>query len=159
MSVDIRLLGRDDASVLNRRAEGVFDKPISPELAAEFLGDSRHHIVVGIEDGIVVGMATGVHYVHPDKPAQLFINEVGVSSSHRRQGIGRKMVERLVRHAAELGCTEAWVLTDRGNAAATRLYESAGAKAPPDDCVMYTFRIAGDGRQGTDDGRRHPSSS
>jgi aminoglycoside 6'-N-acetyltransferase I len=152
MTVDIRLLGRGDGSVLDRCAEDVFDKPVSRQLASEFLDDSRHHIVVGVENGIVVGMATGVHYVHPDKPAQLFINEVGVAPSHRSRGIGRRLIEKLVGHAAELGCTEAWVLTDRENTAACRLYESAGAKSPPDDCVMYTFRItAGGERRATDD--------
>ena len=141
MSIEIRLLGPSDAAVLDRRAPEVFDKPISPELTSEFLNDPRHHLVVGIDEGVVVGMASGVHYVHPDKPAQLFINEVGVSSSYRARGIGRALVERLVRLAEELGCTEAWVLTDRDNEAACRMYEAAGAGAPPDDCVMYTFRL------------------
>jgi ribosomal protein S18 acetylase RimI-like enzyme len=144
MTVEIRFLGPNDAPVLDRCADDVFDEPISPELTSEFLNDARHHVVVGIEDGVIVGMATGVHYVHPDKPAQLFINEVGVASSHRERGIGRRLIEALVRRAEELGCTEAWVLTDRDNAAARRLYESAGAEAPPDDCVMYTFRLRGD---------------
>jgi aminoglycoside 6'-N-acetyltransferase I len=120
----------------------VFDKPISPELSAEFFSDDRHHLVVAVDDDVVVGMASGVHYVHPDKPPQLFINEVGVASSHRRRGIGRHLVDKLVRHAAELGCTEAWVLTDRDNVAACRLYESAGATTPPDDSIMYTFPIS-----------------
>ena len=141
MSVDIRLLGPADASVLDRCAGDIFDNPISPELRTEFLADSRHHLVVAIENGVVIGMASGVHYVHPDKPAQLFINEVGVSSSHRRRGVGRALVERLVRRAEELRCTEAWVLTDRKNESACRLYESAGAETPPDDCVMYTIRL------------------
>jgi aminoglycoside 6'-N-acetyltransferase I len=141
MSVEIRLLCPRDGSVLERCAEDVFDKPISPTFAAEFLEDARHHVVVGLDEGTVVGMATGVHYVHPDKPPQLFINEVGVASSHRGRGIGRRLVEKLVGRAAELGCTEAWVLTDPENAAARRLYESAGATTPPDDCIMYTFRL------------------
>ena len=142
MSVDIRLLGPHELSVLDRCAEDVFDKPVSRRLAKEFLDDSRHHIVVAVENGIVVGMTTGVHYVHPDKPPQLFINEVGVASSHRGRGIGRDLLDALVRHAAGLGCTEAWVLTDRDNTAARRLYESAGARTPPDDSIMYTFEIA-----------------
>jgi aminoglycoside 6'-N-acetyltransferase I len=141
MTVDIRLLGQNDANVLDRRAPEVFDKPVSPQLAAEFFADPRHHLVVAVEDGVVVGMASGVHYVHPDKRAQFFINEVGVASSHRSRGIGRALVERLVGHAKELGCTEAWVLTDRENEAACRMYENAGADTPPDDSIMYTFRL------------------
>ena len=73
-------------------------------------------------------MASGVHYVHPDKAPQLFVNEVGVSASHRGKGIGRLMLQRLVERATELGCTEAWVLTDEDNAPANRLYAAAGQR-------------------------------
>ena len=40
-----------------------------------------------------------------------------MSPEYRRQGIGRRLMERLVELATELGCTEAWVLTDADNAA------------------------------------------
>jgi ribosomal protein S18 acetylase RimI-like enzyme len=143
-AMEILLLGPADAAVLDRVAPGVFDKPVRRDLCAEFFGDPRHHLVVAREDGVVVGMASGVHYVHPDKAPQLFVNEVGVSASHRGKGIGRLMLQRLVERATELGCTEAWVLTDADNAAANRLYAAAGADVPPELCVMYTIRIPRD---------------
>ena len=139
--VDILLLGPSDAPVLDRLAPDVFDETIEPRWCAEFFADPRHHLVVARSDGSVVGMASAVHYVHPDKPPQLWINEVGVSPSHRRQGVGRRMVERLVQLATELGCTEVWVLTDADNVAANRLYASAGADVPPAQSVMYTIPI------------------
>jgi len=142
--MEILLLGPDDAGVLDRVAPGVFDKPVRPTWCAEFLADPRHHLVVALDDGLVVGMASGVHYIHPDKAPQLFVNEVGVSTSHRGQGIGRRMLQRLVERATELGCTEAWVLTDADNLAANRLYAAAGAEVPPSPCVMYTIRIQRD---------------
>ena len=139
--IDILLLGSSDAAVLDRMAPDVFDDPIEPTLCAEFLADARHHLVVARADGIVVGMASAVDYVHPDKARQLWINEVGVAETHRRLGIGRRMVERLVQLATELGCTEVWVLTDADNVAANRLYASAGAELPPAPSLMYTIPI------------------
>jgi hypothetical protein len=50
-------------------------------------------------------------------------------------------MERLVELATELGCTEAWVLTDDANVAANRLYAAAGAEVPPARSLMYTFPI------------------
>ena len=44
----IRLLGPGDAAVLSDVAEDVFDNEINPRWTAEFLGDSRHHMVVAI---------------------------------------------------------------------------------------------------------------
>lgn len=139
--VDVRLLGANDAALLSRVAPDVFDGPIDPRWTAEFFADPRHHLVVAIDDGVVVGMVSAVNYVHPDKAPQLFINEVAVAPSHHGRGIGRRMMDRVVTLAMELGCTEAWVLTDRQNAPAMRLYEAAGGAVPPDDCIMYTIRM------------------
>jgi aminoglycoside 6'-N-acetyltransferase I len=141
MSTEVRLLASHEAAVLDRCAPGVFDNEVDPLLAAEFFADPRHHLAVAIEDGVVVGMASAVHYVHPDKPTQLFINEVGVAPSRQGRGFGRQLVDVLVRLATDLHCTEAWVLTDRANVVAQRLYEGAGGETPPDQCIMYTIRI------------------
>src|SRR5215207_6566728 len=118
MTVEIRILGPGDIGILERVAPEVFDCPIEPRWSAEFLADARHHLAVAIEDGVVVGMASAVHYVHPDKAPQLFINEVGIAPTHQGRGFGRQLVDLLVRLAGELGCTEAWVLTDRTNVVA-----------------------------------------
>jgi aminoglycoside 6'-N-acetyltransferase I len=141
--VEILVLGAPDAAVLERVASDVFDQLVQPDWCAEFLEDPRHHLVVARCDDVVVGMASAVHYVHPDKAPQLFINEVAVAESHRRRGIARRMIERLVRIATELGCSEAWVLTDANNAAANALYRAAGAEEPAAPCLMHTIRIGG----------------
>ncbi len=43
--------------------------------------------------------------------------------------------------AADLGCREAWVLTERENSAAVRLYESLGGSQPSAEPVMFSFAI------------------
>ena len=142
MAADIRVLGPDDEVVLTRVAPGVFDHDVDPALCAEFLRDPRHHLAVALEAGTVVGFATGVHYVHPDKPAELWVNEVGVAPTHQRQGLGRQLLTALFARGRELGCREAWVLTSPANGAAVRLYESAGGTDMADPPVMFTFRLA-----------------
>ena len=144
MSVEIRMLGPKDERVLERVATGVFDHEIDPTLSAEFLRDPRHHLAVALEDGSVVGFASGVHYVHPDKPPELWINEVGVAPTHQRRGLGRQLLQALFARARELGCREAWVLTSPANGAAIRLYESAGGRDMADPPVMFTFRLDGE---------------
>jgi GNAT superfamily N-acetyltransferase len=95
MSVIIKILGPEDGAVLDNVDADVFDHPVDPRWAAEFLIDRRHHLAVAILDGQVVGMASAVHYVHPDKPPELWINEVGVAASQRNQGIGRRLLAAL----------------------------------------------------------------
>jgi GNAT superfamily N-acetyltransferase len=142
VSVAIRILGSHDLGVLDRVDPGVFDHPVDPALAAEFLSDSRHHLAVALDGELVVGMATAVHYVHPDKPPQLWVNEVGVAPEYRGQGIGRRLLEALFARARELSCGEAWVLTDWANEAARRLYASVGGREdPPDGAVLVSFDL------------------
>ena len=139
MPVTVRLLGPDEASVLDNVADDVFDHAIDPRLCAEFFADPRHHLVVALDDDLVVGMASGVHYVHPDKPPQLFINEVAVASTHHNQGIGRRLVATLVAHGEAIGCNEAWVLTSPDNEPAKRMYRAAGAIPHEQTNVMFTY--------------------
>jgi ribosomal protein S18 acetylase RimI-like enzyme len=142
MTVEIRLLARADGAVLDRVAPDVFDGPIDPRWAAEFLADPRHHLAVAIDDGEVVGFASAVHYVHPDKSPELWINEVGVAPSHQRQGIGRRVLAELLRHGTALGCVQAWVLTSPANDAAQGLYASAGGRAEDEPSVLFEFPLS-----------------
>ncbi len=140
--MDVRLLAPMDAACFDSVAEGVFDNPTDRDLAREFLADPRHHIAVAIDDGVIVGFASAVHYIHPDKPAELWINEVAVAPSHHRRGIGRQVVGKVLEAGRSLGCREAWVLTDRANTAAVALYTAAGGTAADGDTVMFEFALA-----------------
>ena len=139
MACEIKILQSDDRGVLDNVAPGVFDNPPDSRLVAEFLGDDRHHLVVAIDQGQVIGFASGVHYIHPDKSPELWINEVGVAPSHQGRGIGTAVTQALLEHGKALGCGEAWVLTDRSNNAAMRLYASIGGQEATADQVMFTF--------------------
>lgn len=141
---DVRILNSSDIAVLDHVAPDVFDDDLRPALVTEFLRDDRHHLAVALDIGQVVGFASGVHYVHPDKPPELWINEVGVAPSHQGRGIGKAVLQALLQHARRLGCREAWVLTDRSNDAARRLYASTGGDEAPGDHVMFTFDLERD---------------
>lgn len=142
MTLEIRILQSADRTILDHVAPGLFDYALDPRLVDEFLEDDRHHLVVAIDQGEVIGFASGVHYIHhihPDKPAALWINEVSVVAGHQRRGVGQEVVRALLEHAKQLGCTEAWVATEQSNEAAIRLYASTGGKKDPDDLVMFTY--------------------
>jgi len=141
-AVEVRVLGPGDAGVLARLAPEVFDRPVDARWCAEFLTDARHHLAVAVEDGVVVAMATAVNYVNPDKPPELWINEVGVAPTHHRRGIGKRLLQALFDRGRALGCGEAWVLTDDANTAARRLYASAGGAESA--AVMVSFDLLPD---------------
>lgn len=142
MDIEIRALGPRDGELLLNAAPGVFDNPPHSKLTAEFLGDPRHHIVVALRSGRVVGFISAVHYVHPDKGAELWLNEVSVASPHQNQRIGHRMLQDMLAHGRRLGCRCAWVLTDGANTPAMRLYASVGGVAESTPSILFEFELA-----------------
>jgi ribosomal protein S18 acetylase RimI-like enzyme len=147
MAIEIKVLHRGDENVLMTVAPAVFDNPIDTELTKEFLEDPRHHIAVAIDDGLVVGFASGVHYIHPDKPPELWVNEVGLAPTHRRRGLGKAVLKALFEVGRAQNCTVAWVLTYRTNVAAMALYASVGGtegvdeSGPSKALLGYSFAL------------------
>lgn len=132
-------MNRRDADLLSHVAPGVFDHEVNATLVAEFLRDPRHHLVVGVASGQIVGFVSALHYIHPDKPAEMWINEVGVAPDQRQHGLGRSLLQTMLALARELGCANAWVLADADNDAAMRLYRGAGGVATRP--VMFEFPL------------------
>ena len=135
----IRLLGPGEGAVLERVAPGVFDNAVDAAWAAEFLADPRHHMVVALAGAEVVGMASAVHYLHPDKPSELWINEIGVAPEHQSQGIGKQLIQALFAQGRALGCREAWLGTEESNHAARCLYAAVGGREAT--MVYVTFDL------------------
>jgi ribosomal protein S18 acetylase RimI-like enzyme len=146
----IKILQAGDDNVLMNVAGGLFDNPVDARLTKEFLEDPRHHIAVAIDDGKVVAFASGVHYVHPDKPPELWVNEVSVAPTHQRRGLGKAVLRALFEEGKSHNCTAAWVLTHRGNPAGIALYSSVGGVEGAegglgisDDVVGFSFSLVG----------------
>ena len=140
----VRMLGEGDIGTLERVAPGVFDYPVNRSCAEAFLADPHLHIVVAIADNQIVGFASAVDYIHPDKPPEMWINEVGVAPDCRNAGVGTDVLKAMLGQAQAIGCNEAWVLTDSENAAAIALYESAGGQEERSGQRMFVFALPGE---------------
>lgn len=140
-SVRIERLTEQNANWLDERAAEVFDNPIRADSLAAFLADPRHVMFFAREGTLVVGMASAVEYFHPDKSPQLWINEVGVSPSHRRRGIGRRLVQALIEHARARGCVYAWLGTDQDNQPAQACFSSVPDGEPAEAFLLYEWEL------------------
>jgi aminoglycoside 6'-N-acetyltransferase I len=139
MQIEIRQVGAGDEELFDRVAEGVFDKPMDPARLATYLAEPGHHMLVGLRGGEVVAQVAAIIHRHADKPARLYIDEVGVTPALHRQGIARKMLDEMFALGRALGCEEAWVGTEPDNGPARGLYESRGVTA--ETFVMYVFKL------------------
>jgi ribosomal protein S18 acetylase RimI-like enzyme len=64
---------------------------------------------------------------------------VSVAETHQQRGIGKMMMQAAFEVGHKLGCKEAWVLTERSNTAAMKLYGSSNDVEGAPDQVMFTF--------------------
>ena len=115
MTVVVRLLEDGDQDLLGRVAPEVFDLGVDPLLADAFLRDPRHHLVGALADDRLVGFVSALEYWHPDKPRELWINEVGVAPTWQHRGVGTQLLQKTLEHARALGCVNVWVLTEPDN--------------------------------------------
>jgi ribosomal protein S18 acetylase RimI-like enzyme len=139
-NVEILRLGPGDAIVLDRVAADVFDEPVNPSRLAVYLREPGHALFVACEGGIVVGQCAAVIHRHPDKVSELYIDEVGVTPSHRRRGIAQRLMEAAFNFGRGAGCGEAWVGTELDNTSARFLYRKQQPTAE-DPFVLYLYEL------------------
>lgn len=135
MTIAIKRIARGDEPTFAAIAPDVFDEPIHAARLDNYLRDPGHLMVLAIEAGTVVGQCAAVVHHHPDKPDELYIDEVGTASTHLRQGIATALMTEMFAWGRELGCKEAWLGTDLDNEAANALYRSF--RPAEDDAIRY----------------------
>jgi ribosomal protein S18 acetylase RimI-like enzyme len=88
---------------------------------------SAAHVLLARVDGALAGLAAFSFLWPADGvTASLYLKELYVSAGHRRAGLGRDLMTRLVEIAAERGCSRVEWTTDRDNDLAQRFYTALG---------------------------------
>jgi aminoglycoside 6'-N-acetyltransferase I len=137
--VIIKRVQPEDVFLFDHVSDDVFDEPIDRDRLVRYLSEPNHLMAVAIdEQGRVLAQGAAVIHRHPDKPTELYVDELGVAPSHHRQGIGRKLLEELLAWGRELGCELTWVGTEVDNFPARGLYENFGQ---PSNFVMYEWNL------------------
>lgn len=139
MTIELKRMQPGDESLFARVAPEVFDEPVDPARLAAYLREPGHLMVLAFEDGVVVGQCAAVIHKHPDKVTELYVDEVGTASTHRRLGIATRLVEAMFAWGREFGCREAWLGTELDNLEANGLYRKLGGKA--EHMHYYEFNL------------------
>src|SRR6478752_8814249 len=150
MSVSIRRLGPGDEATLEllNREDGDFDldgrshelPPLKPNLAQRYLANpSVLHWVASL-DGEVIGFLYCAHLLLRTDPGQeLLLYEIGVRKAHRRQGVGRALLEHMARWMQSNDISVVWVCAD--NRVAVDFYRGCGFASEQPQPVYMTRRI------------------
>ena len=135
MGITLRRMQPGDEAMFQSVAPDVFDEPVVVERLHAYLRTPGHLMVLAFEGDLVVGQCAGVLHRHPDKPTELYVDEVGTASTHLRRGIARMMMDELFAWGRELGCEEAWLGTEADNEPAKALYRRYRPKE--DEVIQY----------------------
>ena len=73
---------------------------------------------------------------HRDK---LFLYEIDVAEGFRQRGVGTRLIEAVLAIARERGLASTFVMTNRSNEAAMRLYRRTGARQPNGDDLLLAW--------------------
>jgi aminoglycoside 6'-N-acetyltransferase I len=140
VTIEIRRMTPGDDGWFRNVAPEVFDEPVHEGRLATYLGTPGHLMVLAFDGELVVGQCAAVIHRHPDKPTELYVDELGTAITHRRQGIARALLAEMFAWGRERGCTEAWLGTELDNDAAKALYR---AQDPVEDepIQYYLFKL------------------
>jgi GNAT superfamily N-acetyltransferase len=92
----------------------------------------------------VAGWCWGYHLPRPDGTSMLYVHQLEVAETHRRQGIGRELVHTFMTSGAAAGASKMFLTTGADNASARALYDSlGGGLAEQGPTVNYWFLLNG----------------
>ena len=138
--MEFRRLKAGDESLLAEILMTFRKESTSPIRAENFLSSIDNYIFACINNSLLIGFALGYRLPRFDAQADmLYIHEVSVSEEYQCQGIGKKLMEGLQEICGIEGLSKAFLITNKSNMAAIKLYLSAGGVANSDDDIVYFF--------------------
>lgn len=120
-------IGPEDLEQLSALALDLHEGKRTPtrEEADKMMSD-KNTILLVVRDGErIVGMAT-LYIIQKLERRTSYLEDVIVSSEYRGQGLGKRLIEEVIRMAQERGAKAISLTTQSKRVAANKLYESAG---------------------------------
>jgi aminoglycoside 3-N-acetyltransferase I len=143
--MQVRRLGTRDLELAVEAIRTLKEPTAQPTLGGEylekFLSRPENVLIVAEQKGMPKGFLLAYMLDRVDRDQKMVcLYEIGVSESHRRRGIARAMIESLKLLCKQENAMKAWVITNRSNMAAVRLYERTGATCHPNgDEVGFVY--------------------
>ena len=137
MSITFEMLQEKDISSIRELIDWFMECNL--EQIKVFLSERQNIAIVAKLDGKIIGLIYGYSLTRMDgKAPQFFIYSVDIHSAYQDKGYGSQLVQYAVDWARDNGFCESWVLTDKDNPRACRVYEKAGMTHSTNDCErMY----------------------
>ncbi len=139
-AIVVRTCVAEDAELAARVLGDVVDGRAALPRLADLLGRREVVLCVATVDGVSAGIAYG--YVYPrlkDSHDATLLYEVDVAEGFRQRGVGAALMREFGRACKFRGAPKHWLISDHGNEAAMRLYESVGGVLSKGNEAMFSF--------------------
>ncbi len=144
-AVSLRVATHEDLPAIERIEEAVFGSPWAPDAYAQEIERSIAVVELACRGDAVVGFSC-TWYVVAAGETEAHLLRVAVDPSQQRRGVGRDLLDAIVRRADAAGATRVLLEVAATNRSARRLYDAAGFieigrragyyRAPVDDAVV-----------------------
>jgi aminoglycoside 6'-N-acetyltransferase I len=139
MNAIIKRVCADHKDLFAKVAKDVFDAPIQADRLDAYLALPGHIMYVAIIDDMIIGQVRAIIHKHPDGPADLYVDNLGVTPEHQREGVATELMNEIIRHGWADGCEAMWVATETENDDAVGFYRSMALTA--EDVVMFSATL------------------
>ena len=137
MSLTFQMLHEDDIPQINEIIEWWAE--CNHDQIKSFLSEKHNIAITAKLDEKVIGLIYGYSLTRiDDKKPQFFIYSVDIHDTYQDRGYGSSFVNFVIDWAKENDFSESFVLTNKDNPRACKVYEKAGMQYSKSDCErMY----------------------
>ncbi len=118
----------------------VYDNMVfNKEYLKKFINDKNTYGFIAKKDNNIVGFAYAYTLIRPDGKTMFYLHSIGMLPDYQNNGYGTKLLEFIKIFSKSIGCSEMFVITDRGNPRACHIYEKLGGKNDYENEVVYVY--------------------
>ena len=112
---------------------------VNKDYLENFVDDKNAYGFIAKEENKIVGFAYAYTLLRPDGKTMFYLHSIGMLPNYQNNGYGSKLLEFIKNYSMKLGCSEMFVITDKGNQRACHIYEKLGGKNDYEDEVVYVY--------------------
>ena len=105
----------------------------------EFITNPNTFGFICKQENYIVGFAYAYSLIRPDGKTMFYLHSIGILPKYQNLGYGTEFLTYIKEYSKSLGCSEMFVITDKGNSRACHVYEKIGGKNDYENEIVYVY--------------------
>ena len=105
----------------------------------KFITNENAYGFIAKEENKIVGFAYCYTLLRPDGKTMFYLHSIGMLTKYQDKGYGTNLLSFIKEYSKNMGCSEMFVITDKGNPRACHVYEKLGGKNDCEDEIVYVY--------------------